>query len=149
MLLALVLKPGIWIEGKLTTPVVHPRPWHYALFFLIGIYGGLIYIGIGYFLLAGLVLGTRLDLVRANALKVFIVLLYVPFTLILFVMSDLIYWPYALVISVGQAAGAWIAARAAIRVGNGLIRWFMIVFILLTLAELFHITDLKGLMSPG
>lgn len=147
MLLALILKPGIWTEGKISTPVIQPRPWQYVLFFLIGVYGGLIYIGIGYFLLAGLVLGTRLDLVRANALKVFIVLLYVPFTLILFILSDLIYWPYALVISVGQAAGAWIAARATIRVGNGLIRWFMIVFILLTLAELFNVTDLKGLIS--
>jgi len=148
MLLALVLKPDIWTQGKISTPVIHPRPWHYVLFFFIGVYGGLIYIGIGYFLLAGLVLGTRLDLVRANALKVFIVLLYVPFTLILFVMSDLIYWPYALVISVGQAAGAWLAARATIKVGSGLIRWFMIVFIILTLAELFNVTDLKGLMSP-
>jgi len=48
-------------------------------FFLIGVYGGFVQVGVGYFLLAALVLVAGFDLVRANALKVWVVLLYTPF----------------------------------------------------------------------
>jgi uncharacterized protein len=144
MLITMLLKPGIWMTGKLITPKMNPQWWHYLLLFGIGFYGGLIYIGIGYVLLAGLVLGAGFDLLRANALKAFIVMLYIPATLVLFILADLIHWQYALVISVGQAAGAVAATKASFKGGNGFIRWFMVVFILITLAELFHFTDLRG-----
>jgi hypothetical protein len=48
---------------------------------------GFIQAGVGFFLLAGLVLGAGLDLVRANAIKVLIVLLYTPIALIVFILS--------------------------------------------------------------
>jgi uncharacterized membrane protein YfcA len=147
MLVAMLVKPGIWMMGKRTEPRVKPKPWHYLVFFAVGFYGGFIYIGIGYFLLAALVLTTGLDLLRSNALKVFIVMLYVPFTLVPFILADLIHWPFALVLSIGQAAGAWIAARASISLGNGFIRWFMIVFILILVADLFGIFSLQSLFN--
>ncbi|MFO7721736.1 MAG: sulfite exporter TauE/SafE family protein [Bacteroidales bacterium] len=147
MLVAMIFKPALWLQGKAKEPTLNPSPWQYLLFFALGLYGGFIYIGIGYFLLAALVLGTGFDLLRANALKVFIVLLYVPFTLVLFVINDLIHWPYALVLSAGQATGAYIAARVSVKMGTGFIRWFMIIFILVTLAELFGIINLKALFD--
>jgi uncharacterized protein len=147
MLITMLSKPNLWLQGKVTQPIIRLSAWQVLLFFLIGVYGGLIYIGIGYFLLAALVLGTGFDLLRANAFKVFIVMLYIPFTLILFIANDLIYWPYAIVLSIGQGAGAWIAARMSIRIGTGFIRWFMIVFILITIAELFNLIDLQSLLS--
>lgn len=143
MLFAMVVKPGVWLSGKLTTPKMEPKWWQYFLFFGIGFYGGMIYIGIGYVLLAGLVLGTGFDLLRANALKAFIVMLYVPATLILFIMADLIHWQYALMLSVGQAAGALLAIRVSFKGGNEFIRWFMVVFILITLGELFQLTNIR------
>jgi uncharacterized protein len=147
MLIAMVFKPQLWMQGKAKEPNLNPKPWQYLLFFVLGLYGGFIYIGIGYFLLAALVLGTGFDLLRANALKVFIVLLYVPFTLVLFIVNDLIYWPYALVLSAGQAAGAYLAARISVKMGTGFIRWFMIIFIIVTLAELFGLINLKALFA--
>ncbi len=147
MLVAMLVKPGVWLMGKRTEPEVKPKTWHYLVFFTVGFYGGFIYIGIGYFLLAALVLTTGLDLLRSNALKVFIVMLYVPFTLIPFILAGLIHWPYALVLSIGQAAGAWVAARASINLGNGFIRWFMIVFILILVADLFGIFSLQSLIN--
>ncbi len=147
ILLAMLLKPGIWTQGKLDTPELKPKPWQYLLFFFIGLYGGLIYIGIGYVLLAGLVLGTGFDLLRANALKVFIVMLYVPFTLIPFILNDLIVWKYAIILSVGQATGALLAARISVRAGSGFIRWVMILFLVFTITEIFHITDIRSLFA--
>lgn len=146
MLIAMVVKPGIWMMGKKSEPVVKPKHWHYLVFFLVGFYGGFIYIGIGYFLLAALVLTTSLDLLRSNALKVFIVMLYVPFTLVPFIIAGLINWPFALVLSVGQAAGAWVAARASISLGNGFIRWFMMAFIIILVADLFGLISLRELI---
>ncbi len=147
MLFVMLVKPRLWLEGRSREPVLKPTAWQYLIFFFIGLYGGYIYIGIGYFLLAGLVLGAGFDLIRANALKVFIVLLYVPFTLILFITNDMIYWPYALILSAGQTAGALVAARLSIKMGTGIIRWFMIVFILITVAELFNLIDLQSLFN--
>jgi len=149
ILVAMLVKPDLWLRGRITNPVMDPRPWHYVLFFAIGLYGGLIYIGIGYVLLAGLVLGTGFDLLRANGLKVFLVMLFVPATLILFILADLIHWPFALMLSAGQAAGAITATRVTLRLGNGFIRWFMIVFILITLAELFQVTHLRLWIAGG
>lgn len=147
MLAAMLIKPNLWLQGKKKDPDFKPKPWHYLLFFVLGLYGGFIYVGIGYFLLAALVLATGMDILRANALKVFIVLLYIPFTLVLFIINDLIYWPYALVLSIGQSAGALVAARISVKMGTGFIRWFMIVFILVTLAELFDVIDLQSLLN--
>ncbi len=147
MLFTMLLKPGMWMSGKLMTPKIDPKWWHYLLFLGVGFYGGLIYIGIGYVLLAGLVLGTGFDLLRANALKAFIVMLYIPATLILFILAGLIHWQFALVLSVGQAAGAVVATKVSFKGGNGFIRWFMVVFILITLGELFNFTDLRGWIS--
>lgn len=149
MLAAMVVKPSLWLEGRKKEPVLEPKRWHYILFFFIGLYGGFIYIGIGYVLLAGLVLGTGFDLLRSNALKVFIVMLYVPFTLLPFILNDMIHWQYALVLSAGQAVGAFVAARFSLNTGVGFIRWFMIVFIILTLAEMLNIINLQSLLNIG
>lgn len=149
MLAAMLVKPSLWLEGRKKEPALEPKRWHYALFFLIGLYGGFIYIGIGYVLLAGLVLGTGFDLIRSNALKVFIVMLYVPFTLLPFILNDMIHWHYALVLSAGQAAGAFIAARFTLKTNTGFIRWFMIAFIVIALAELLNIINLQSWLNIG
>ena len=53
-----------------------PSFWQLLILFAIGIYGGFIQAGVGIFLLASLVLGIGYDLVRANPVKNFIVLLF-------------------------------------------------------------------------
>jgi len=75
MLVFSIYKPDKWIHGrqKLTSKKLN---WKQILvFFIIGIYGGFIHIGVGYFLLAGIILAGGFDLVKGNAIKVFIVLL--------------------------------------------------------------------------
>jgi uncharacterized membrane protein YfcA len=142
MVFFILYKPELWLKGKpelLDKPVT---PFRIVLFFLIGVYGGFIQVGIGYLLLAGLVLNAGYDLVKANALKVFITFVYSPFALIVFIYHNQVHWMYGLVLASGAAAGGLIASRMAIRKGAGFIRWFIVAVILLTCAKVFGLDHL-------
>lgn len=147
MLVFIFYKPANWLKYDNVKTGLKISPFQHTLFFLIGFYGGFIYIGIGYFLLAGLVLSIGYDLVRANALKVFIVLLYVPFSLIVYMVNGSINYRYALILTLGQMIGAWFGAKSSTQFGAGFIRWVMLVFILLTTLQLFNIVDLKQIVT--
>ena len=82
-------------------------------FFAIGVYGGFIQAGVGIFLLAGLVMSVRLPLRRANAVKVLLVLVFTVPAFVLFVLHDQVRWGIGLWMAIGQAAGAYVAARFA------------------------------------
>ncbi len=89
----------------------------------IGFYGGFIQAGVG-FLLMGVLTGLlRLDLVRVNMHKVFIVGLYMVPSLLIFALKDQVIWSAGAVLACGNAAGAWLATRAQLRRGEALIRW--------------------------
>ena len=85
MFFVVVLKPDVWVKER--AGEVNPKPTvlQYVIFFFIGLYGGFIQMGVGFFLLAGLVLGGGYNLVKANAVKVFIVLIYTIFSLGIFI----------------------------------------------------------------
>ncbi len=147
MLVFILYKPQIWVKERteLTEKKVSLLP--VIIFFFIGIYGGFIQVGIGYFLLAGLVLGTGYELVKANAIKVLIVLLYSPFVIIVFFVNGQIIWTYSLIMTVGNVAGAFIASRIAVAKGAKFVRWVIVGVILLTALHLFNIVNLKELVS--
>ena len=77
--------------------------------FLIGLYGGYIQIGIGLLLLAFLFRFDTESLNEANLLKQLIVLCYTIPTTIYFIAIKQIVWVPALLLSVGQMAGAFAA----------------------------------------
>ncbi|MBN1650086.1 MAG: sulfite exporter TauE/SafE family protein [Bacteroidales bacterium] len=119
----------------------------YVLFFFIGIYGGFIHIGIGYFLLASLIIGAGYELVKANAVKVLIVLVYTPFSLAVFIWNDMIDYKMGFTLAIGTALGAFIASRLAVKRGAGFVRWVIVVIILLTAAHLFELVDFKAILQ--
>ena len=109
MLFFLFYKPDKWLKEK---PLMLDKPlrwWQFLIFFGVGFYGGFIQVGVGYFLLMALVLGVGYDLVKANAIKVWIVLLYTPLALIIFILNDQVNWTYGLVHAIGNIIGAFIA----------------------------------------
>jgi len=139
MLVFLFLKPQEWIvskEGK--TNEIHYF-WQFLIYFLIGIYGGFIHIGVGIFLLAALVLISGYDLLRANALKVFVVLLYSPFALVVYMYNDHIHYGLALISSIGNVFGGLLASRIAISWGTKFIHYFLIIIIILFTAKTFGV----------
>lgn len=147
MLVFILYKPQSWIKERTELSSKKITFWQVLIFFLIGIYGGFIQLGVGYFLLAGIVLGAGYELVKANAIKVLIVLLYTPFTLLIFVLNDQVNWAYGLVMTIGNVAGAFIASRMAVKKGAAFVRWVIIGVILLTSAHLFGIIDIKTIIQ--
>jgi hypothetical protein len=111
-------------------PLAHRRPqeraglqgrlgriWSVLLFFAIGVYGGFVQAGIGFLLLAATTL-QGLDLVRGNALKVLIVLVFTPLTLVLFALSGKVDWGMGLALAAGYGAGGLAGVRLTVRKGH-------------------------------
>jgi hypothetical protein len=122
--LSVLVKPSKWLGG-------HERairePLRSLVFFAIGFYGGFVQAGVGFLLLAGLVVGGGLDLVRGNAAKVFLILVYTPVALLLFASAAQVNWSYGLVMGIGNVFGAVLATRLAVTRGAGWIRWVLIL----------------------
>ncbi|MFA8449073.1 MAG: sulfite exporter TauE/SafE family protein [Bacteroidales bacterium] len=147
MLVLMSLKPQKYLYGKSDGKQSKLTYKSIILFFFIGLYGGFIHVGVGYILLAGIILGLGKDLVKANAIKVFMVLLYAPFTLLIFLLNDQVNWSYGLIMTIGNVVGALIAARLAVKKGVEFIRWVVIVVILITSMQLLGIVDLGVLFQ--
>ena len=70
MFFMILLDPNTWVKSNIEKAKAR-HPWVRFLIFLgIGFYGGFIQIGVGFFMLGGLVLGCGYDLLKANALKI-------------------------------------------------------------------------------
>lgn len=139
-------KPQLWLKGRTELMKNKLSPFMMLLFFLIGIYGGFIHVGIGYILLIGIVLGAGYDLVKANAIKVFIVMLYIPFSLVVFIYNDQVNYGYGLVLASGNVIGAFIASKLAIEKGANFVRWVIFFVVLLTASNIFGLIDIKNLI---
>ncbi len=147
MMIFIIYKPQQWLKGQQHLMEKKTSVLQYFVFFLIGLYGGFIHVGVGYFILGGLVLGAGYDLVKANALKVFIVLLYAPFTLLVFIYNKQINYEYGLIHAIGNIIGAYVASRFAVSWGANFVRWVIIVVILISSAQLFGLFDFKTLFK--
>jgi hypothetical protein len=142
MLVLLFTRPEQWLRQRLTHT---DRDHHWGtliVFFLIGVYGGFIQAGVGLLLLMGLVLGIGFDVVRANAVKVFIVLCFTLIALPVFIVHGLVQWKCGVALSFGQMFGAWIAARLAIEQGTAFVRLVLILVVLGGMAYLLHPWDI-------
>ena len=129
MFFLIIFKPDIWVKGKAGLISARPSILQIIIFFGIGLYGGFIQAGVGFFLIAGLVLGAGFDLVKTNAIKLFIVLIYTPFALAIFIMNDQINWKYGLILGIGNMLGAFIASRYAVSWGAKVVRILLLVII--------------------
>lgn len=135
--------PKKWTEGT-ASQRFKPVSWKmYLLFFFFGIYGGFIHVGIGYFFLAALVMGLGYDLTEANALKGLLVLLYVPISLVIFIMNNQVNYVYGFLHAIGNIAGASLASIFAVDLGTKFVRWVMIIIIILFILKLFGVIQIN------
>ena len=147
MVYFIITKPSQWLKG---TRALQEKPvsWiQIVIFFMIGVYGGFVQVGVGYFILAGVVLGAGYDLVKANAIKVWIVLLYTPLALIVFILHDQVHWTYGLIHAIGNIIGAFIASRFAVSWGANFVRWVIIVVILIFSSDLLGIINIREMIT--
>ncbi len=147
MLIFILYKPHKYIYGNEDLVKKPVRPWVYVIFFFIGLYGGFIHMGVGYFLLMGIVLGAGFDLVKANAVKVFIILIYTPFTLAVFIFYNQINWLYGLTLASGSIIGAFVASRMAVKKGVEFVKWIIVIVILFTAGDMFGLYSFKEIIG--
>jgi uncharacterized membrane protein YfcA len=131
----ILLKPNRWINSHEAHPPI-PYWVQVIIFFMVGVYGGFIQAGVGFFLITSLVLGSGFELVKANALKLFIILLYTPIALLIFFLHRDVHLWMGLVLAGGNMVGAWLGTKIAVKWGAVLIRYFFLVAILVAAAKL-------------
>jgi uncharacterized membrane protein YfcA len=131
----ILLKPNRWINSHESHPPI-PYWLQVIIYFFVGIYGGFIQAGVGFFLLTSLVLASGYELVKSNALKLFVILLYTPVALVIFFWhGDVNLW-IGLVLAAGNMTGALIGTKIAMKGGAKFIRWFVLVAIVVAATKL-------------
>jgi uncharacterized membrane protein YfcA len=146
MLFFLFYKPDKWLKQNprlLAGPV---RWWQLLIFFFVGLYGGFIQVGVGYFLLMALVLGTGYDLVKANAVKNLIVFFYAIFALLVFMIDGKVDYLYGVILSAGSMIGALVASYLAVKKGAGFIRAVIVLSVVLTVLQITGLIDFSSLL---
>ena len=144
MFFIILYKPEQWVKEHAQSAMLRRRWWVPVIFFFTGIYGGFIQAGVGFFLLGALVLGAGLGLTKANAHKVLIVAAMTAISLVVFIISDQIYYLYGIVLAVGQGAGAWLGSRVAVSWGPKVVRVILLVAIM---ASAIKLTGLFSLIA--
>lgn len=98
-------------------------------FFVLGIYGGFINAGIGFLIILLLHRWNQLSLVKTNATKVMIVLIYSLFALAVFAYHGQVDWVKGGGLAFGTWFGGWWASRWSVRKGDRLIRYVLLLMI--------------------
>jgi len=130
MFFLILFKPERWVKQQAGLVSGKAKVIRVIIFFFIGIYGGFIQAGVGFFLLAGLVLGVGYDLIKANVVKVLIVFTYTALALGIFMWSGQVNYLYGLVLAVGNASGAYVASKYAKQIGVKYIRFILLAAVL-------------------
>ena len=100
-----------------------------VLFFLLGIYGGFINAGIGFLIILLLHQWNHLSLVKTNATKVMLVLIYSVFALGVFAYHGQVDWIKGAWLALGTWFGAWWSSRWSVRKGDRVVRYALLVMI--------------------
>jgi len=109
-------------------------------FFFFGIYGGFINAGLGFIMMLFLHYVNRMSLVRSNATKVAVVFFYMLSALAVFAFNDKVNWKIGLILAIGNGSGAWLASRVSVTKGDGFIRTFLVVMVLVLAIKLWFFT---------
>jgi uncharacterized protein len=123
--IALVVRPGRFLEApsQPRAPGVGAQIASLA----IGVYGGFLQAGVGFPLLALLVSMLGHPPVRANAIKVALVLGFTMVSLPLFALAGQVQWREGLALALGSLVGGWLGATWQLRDGGAkVVRWFVI-----------------------
>lgn len=136
VVLIIIFKPKISLE-VLAERVTGKYLWIGIIaFFFIGIYGGFINAGIGFVILLFLHYVNHMTLVRANATKVAVVCIYTLAALAVFIYNDKVIWEVGLVLAIGNGLGAWFSSRISVGKGDGYVKMFLIVMVVIMAVKL-------------
>jgi hypothetical protein len=133
MAILLVLKPKMWEEQSRQAI---PGWGLLIVFFFIGVYGGFIQAGVGFFLLWGLAGLAGKDLLHANAVKVAIIATYTTISLLMFLVNGMVNIPVGLLLAAGSMTGGYLGVRFSIGKGNRWLRLILVSVVTLSAARM-------------
>jgi len=114
-----------------------PHPWLLGgSFFFLGIYAGVIQAGAGFLIIAAVNRLGGLDLVRTNAVKVFVVLVLQLLALAMFWREGQVWWLPGLVLGTGTMIGGYVGTHVQMDRGEVWVRRFLVVCVLAFAAKL-------------
>ena len=142
MFFFMIFKPNVWLKQKSEIIKTKPSIIQIIVLFFIGLYGGFIQAGVGFFILAGLVLSAGFDLVKANAIKIFIVLIYTFFALSVFIFDGLVNYKFGFILAAGNMVGAFIGSRFAVSWGPKFVRYILLIVLLFNALKIFGVFNL-------
>lgn len=106
-----------------------------AAYFAVGLYGGFIQAGVGFVILA-VTTAAGLDLIRGNAVKVTLALLFTPLALAVFAFSGKVDWLMAVWLAAGTWLGGLVGVRVQVLKGHAWVRNVVTVTIVLFAVKL-------------
>lgn len=136
MVILLAFNPQRWIKERKIEFTKRRKAIEFLVFGAIGIYGGYIQASSGFFWLAALVLISGLDLFRANIYKNLIILMYIPFSFVVFAISGQVNYFWGVLLGAGSVVGAYIGAKTSIKRGANLIRYLLLLAVLASAIKL-------------
>ena len=86
-----------------------------------------------------------MSLVKINTLKVFIVLIYVSSSFVVFITYGKVDWILGFTLAIGNALGAYLGSNFAVSKGDKWIRVFIVIAILSMSAKLLGLFNFLGL----
>ena len=131
LLIVVVLTMLVPRKNGASDKIARKSVWTGPVLLLIGFYGGFVQIGIGFLFMAVFFHLLHLDLLTTTVQKVTVILLYTIPTLFVFAILGKVDWGFGLTLAAGNATGAFIAAKVAIRRGEKVIRGVMVVAVLI------------------
>ncbi|MDY6915697.1 MAG: sulfite exporter TauE/SafE family protein, partial [Candidatus Cloacimonadota bacterium] len=140
----LIILPVIFLPKPQIENRRLPKWLECLIFFFIGIYGGMIQVGVGFILLASLNLVENFNLIKANAAKVFIIFCYTVIAVGLFAFSSKIIWVYGIILALGNATGGYLGVLIAVKGGEKIIKIILTLAILTTFLKLVGIIQLPS-----
>lgn len=107
--LFIVFEPKVWESGS---DIPQKLKWtSYVAIFAIGFYGGFLQAGVGFFFIAALTFLGGFDIIKTNAIKVFVIAAYTIFSLSIFVSKGMVDWPIGITLSLGSMTGAYFGTK--------------------------------------
>ena len=99
-------------------------------FFFIGLYCVFIQAGVGFIILFTLSNINQFSLVKSNAIKVTVALIYTLVAVAIFAYNDSVNWKYGLILSLGNASGGWVTSRWSVNKDDKFVKKVLIIMVL-------------------
>ncbi|MDF0717311.1 sulfite exporter TauE/SafE family protein [Muricauda sp. 334s03] len=136
VLLIIIFKPKMRME-EMQERLTGKYLWvALIVFFFFGIYGGFINAGLGFLMILFMHFYNKMNLVRVNATKVVVIFIYMLAALAVFAFNDKVDWKLGLILAIGNGSGAWFASRFSVNKGDGFIKTFLVIAVVLMAIKL-------------